>query len=122
MEKPIRIGPLCGARTAPAVEVSCGSFTQDALSRRQNRANIFLIDRSFAPLLYQKAAVEVEPLTRREAADEGALQYRPMTLRRLFRPALAAALLLVLSCGSTNAYAGRQRAVRSVPATQWNHE
>jgi glycosidase len=41
-----------------------------------------------------------------------------MTLRRLFRPALAAALLLILSCGSTNAY-GRQRAVRSVPNREW---
>jgi len=67
MEKPIRIGPLCGARVVPAVEVSCDSFTQDALSRRQNRTNIFLIAHSFAPLLYQKAAVEVEPLTRRFA-------------------------------------------------------
>jgi alpha-amylase len=45
-----------------------------------------------------------------------------MTLRPLFRPAVAAALLLVLSCGGTNAYAGRQRAVRAVPAAQWNHD
>src|SRR5438477_9557276 len=41
-----------------------------------------------------------------------------MTLRRLLRPALAAALLLVLSCG-TSAYAGRQRAVRVVPNREW---
>jgi len=41
-----------------------------------------------------------------------------MKLRRLLRPALAAALLLILSCGSTNAY-GRQRAVRSVPNREW---
>src|SRR5439155_22050891 len=64
MEKPIRIGPLCGARVVPAVEVCCGSFTQDALSRRQNRTNIFLIARSFAPLLYQTPAFEVESFDR----------------------------------------------------------
>src|SRR5881396_2369143 len=40
-----------------------------------------------------------------------------MNLRRLLRPALAAALLLVFSCGSANAY-GRQRAVRTVPANR----
>src|SRR5712691_485310 len=41
-----------------------------------------------------------------------------MPLRSLFRPILAAALLLTLSCG-TNAYAGRQRAVRTVPNREW---
>ena len=43
-----------------------------------------------------------------------------MTLRRLFRAALAAALLSILSCGSTSAYAGRQRAVvHPVPNQEW---
>jgi glycosidase len=42
---------------------------------------------------------------------------------RLVRPALAAALLLVLSCSGGNAYAGRQRAVSRVAGpAQWNHE
>jgi alpha-amylase len=41
-----------------------------------------------------------------------------MPLRRLYRVALAAALLLVLSCGSTTAYAARQRAVRP-PNREW---
>jgi alpha-amylase len=47
-----------------------------------------------------------------------------MTLRPLFRSALAATLLLALSCGSTSAYAARQRAVRPAAPTpaQWNHE
>ncbi len=40
---------------------------------------------------------------------------------RLFRSALAAALLLVLSCAGTDAYASRQRAIRPQPV-QWNHE
>jgi len=44
-----------------------------------------------------------------------------MLLRPLFRPILAAALLLVLSCNSTNAYADRQRAAARGPG-QWNHE
>ena len=65
MEKPIRTGPLCGARVVLAVEVSCGSFTQDAATNKHIAlrliADNFLIDLSFAPLLYQKAAVEVEP-------------------------------------------------------------
>src|SRR5207244_2543178 len=37
---------------------------------------------------------------------------------RLFRRILAVAVLLLVSCGSTNANAGRQRAVRTVPANQ----
>jgi alpha-amylase len=47
-----------------------------------------------------------------------------MTIRLLCRSALAAALLLVLSCGGTDAYAGRQRPVRhGAPGPiQWNHE
>lgn len=45
-----------------------------------------------------------------------------MTAGRLFRSALVAALLLVLSCGGTSAYAGRQRAVRFVGPSEWNHE
>jgi alpha-amylase len=43
-----------------------------------------------------------------------------MIRRHLLHAALAASLLLVLSCGSTNAYAARQRAVRG--PGQWNHE
>lgn len=43
-----------------------------------------------------------------------------MTERRIARSALAALLLLTVSCAGTNAFAGRQRAVRG-PA-QWNHE
>ncbi len=43
-----------------------------------------------------------------------------MTDRRIAHPALAALLLLTVSCAGTNAYAGRQRAIRG-PA-QWNHE
>ncbi len=42
-----------------------------------------------------------------------------MTLRPLFRSALAATLLLVVSCGSTNAYADRQRAVRPTLNHEW---
>lgn len=47
-----------------------------------------------------------------------------MTPRPLFRSALAAVLLLVLSCNGTSAYAGRRRAVRGSPSgpAQWNHE
>jgi hypothetical protein len=67
MEKPIRIGPLCGARVVPAVEVSCGSFTQDAAKSRHTAlrlsADTFLIVLSFTAaeaLLYQTHAVEVE--------------------------------------------------------------
>jgi hypothetical protein len=67
MEKPIRIGPLCGARVVPAVEVSCGSFTQDAATNRHTAlrlsADNFLIDLSFCAaeaLLYQTPTVEVE--------------------------------------------------------------
>jgi alpha-amylase len=47
-----------------------------------------------------------------------------MSLRRIFRSTLAAALLLSLSCAGTNAYAGRQRAVRPAApaAAPWNHE
>ncbi|PYQ30204.1 MAG: alpha-amylase, partial [Acidobacteria bacterium] len=41
-----------------------------------------------------------------------------MTLSRLFRRILAVAVLLLVSCGSTNANAGRQRAVRTVPANR----
>src|SRR5688572_25071735 len=43
--------------------------------------------------------------------------------RHLFRSALAAALLLVLSCSGTTAYAGRQRPARRLTGPiQWNHE
>lgn len=46
-----------------------------------------------------------------------------MTLRPLCRFGLAASLLVILSCSNTNAYAGRQRAVRSgAHPAQWNHE
>ncbi|MGZ7039560.1 MAG: alpha-amylase family glycosyl hydrolase, partial [Thermoanaerobaculia bacterium] len=41
----------------------------------------------------------------------------------MFRSALAAALLLTLSCTSTDAFASRRRAVPpAVAAPQWNHE
>ena len=45
-----------------------------------------------------------------------------MTLHSLSRPVLAAALLLVLSCGGANAQAGRPRAVRPAGSAEWNHD
>ncbi|MEO6487617.1 MAG: alpha-amylase family glycosyl hydrolase, partial [Thermoanaerobaculia bacterium] len=46
-----------------------------------------------------------------------------MIARSVVRSTVAAALLLVLSCSGTNAYAGRRRAVGPAPtAPQWNHE